>query len=295
MNPKKIQCSITPQSKRYGILGYPLSHTLSPRMHNGLFSLHGIDAFYFPLEIAPESFNAMAPLLPTLFSGFNVTVPHKEAILPFLQDLSPEAKAIGAVNTVINKEGSLHGTNTDWIGFAESLEKDYRVKFKNKNVLILGAGGSAKACFYAALWKGASSITVSNRTVSRAYELISSCKENEGTILSAIGSETEKLHEAVSVADIFINTTTLGLKPGEKHFIDFSNSKNSAFAFDLIYSAQTDFLKKASQKGLKTGDGRGMLLRQGAHAFKLWTGIMPKIPAMAKFAGFSASPKEQGK
>lgn len=276
--------NINGESKRYGIIGYPLKHTLSPPMHNGLFEQLHINAFYFPLEISPEKFGKTVPFLRNLFSGFNITVPYKESILPFLDGVCEKSLQIGAVNTVFFREGKWLGTNTDWTGFAENVEEDYQICFQDKTVLILGAGGSSRACMFAALWKGAKKIVVCNRTFSKAREMIRNVPS--AVELSAITVDEEPLKQAVAEADILLNTTSIGLLMDDIHYMDFSTAKKDAFAYDLIYSRETDFIRKARIRGLKTGNGKGMLVRQGRYAFEAWTGILPDTGDMCRFAGF---------
>ena len=276
--------SINGESKRYGIIGFPLKHTLSPLMHNGLFEGNGINAFYFPFEILPEKFEKTVPFLKILFSGFNVTVPYKESIIPFLDGICEKSIQIGAVNTVFFREGKWLGTNTDWIGFAENVELDYGITFKDKTVLILGAGGSSRACMYAALWKGAKKIIICNRTLSKAEEMIRNISSYVN--VSAIGMDNNKLKQAGEEADILINTTSIGLSDKDVHYMDFSGVPETSFVYDLIYSRQTDFICRANAAGLKTGNGKGMLVRQGRYAFEAWTGILPDTDLMSRLAGF---------
>ncbi len=275
---------INGESKRYGIIGYPLKHTLSPRIHNGLFKKSAINAFYFPFEIPPEKFEKTVPFLKSLFSGFNVTVPYKESILPFLDGVCEKSLQIGAVNTVFFREGKWLGTNTDWTGFAENVEEDYRISFKDKTILILGAGGSSRACLFASLWKGSKKIIICNRTFSKAEEMIREVPSSAN--LSAISVEEQSLKPAVAEADMIINTTSLGLLKDDLHYMDFSAAKKDAFAYDLIYSEETDFIRKARSRGLKTGNGKGMLIRQARYSFEAWTGILPHTDLMCHTAGF---------
>ncbi len=273
--------AIDGQTLRFGIIGYPLKHTLSPLIHNALFEKLEIPAIYFPLEIAPENFKTLAPSLRYLFKGFNVTVPYKENMLSFLDAVTDTAKKIAAVNTIFFKDGKWMGDNTDWKGFQDSLMFDYGIPFKNKNVLILGGGGSTKACFYAALWSNAKSITLANRTPEKNDPLV---KKNAGTScqLRSVGITPSELSACAEHAQIIINATSLGLNPKDKHFFDFSSVSPKAFAMDLIYNKKTDFLERAKKRGCKTGDGLGMLIRQGALAFQRWTGKKPDLEFMKK-------------
>jgi shikimate dehydrogenase len=267
------------QTRRFGIIGVPLRNTLSPLMHNALFQQWKVPAIYFPLEITANHFESLVPKLRHVFEGFNVTVPYKEKIIPFLEGVTDSAKKIGAVNTVFFKEKKWMGDNTDWKGFQDSLRFDYGIPFKNKNVLILGGGGSAKACFYAALWGAAGSITMMNRTPEKNDLLM---EQNAGTscLLRSVG--ISELNVCAQQAQIIINATSLGLNPNDKHFFDFTRVSPKTFAYDLIYGKKTDFLKRAKKRGCSVGDGLGMLIRQGALAFQRWTGKKPNLEFMRK-------------
>ncbi len=281
---KSTNTCIDGQTRRFGIIGHPLSHTLSPRMHNALLAKLGINAIYFPLEIAPEKFETLVTQLRFVFEGFNVTVPYKESILPFLDGVTDTAGKIGAVNTVFFKDGKWTGDNTDWKGFQDSLKFDYGVTFKNKNVLILGGGGSAKACFYSALWGGAKAIAMSNRTREKNDSLVEQGFDYSCQVCS-MGIDPKELKVCAEQSQILINTTSIGLNPKDRHFFDFASLSPKAFVYDLIYGKKTDFLERAKKRGCKTGDGLGMLVRQGALAFRIWTGKTPDVEFMKKSLG----------
>jgi shikimate dehydrogenase len=274
---------------RYGIIGHPLAHTRSPAMLNALFRHRGMRAFYFPLEIPPERFEEFVPALRLLYRGFNVTVPYKRRILPFLDEVSEAARVIGAVNTVGVRRGRWAGANTDWRGFLDNLQKDHGFAVRGKTVLILGAGGSARACLYALLRAGAGRVHVANRTRARAEELAGSVKRRYRPRVFPGGIASGELDRIVPEADLFVNTTSIGLKREDRHYLDFEKARPQSFAYDLIYSPKTDFLKRASRRGLGVADGGGMLVRQGALAFRWWTGTDPDLPVMERAAGFSGS------
>jgi len=276
---------INGETVRFGIIGFPLKHTKSPAMHNGFFSKHQLNSIYFPFEIKPEEFSQLVPALKWLYKGFNVTVPFKEEIIPFLDGLTDAAKLIGAVNTVYFKDDRWLGDNTDWSGFLENIEIDYSISFKNKTVLFLGAGGSARACVYAAIQGGARKITVANRTIEKASKLIESIRVDK-VQLEYSGISKDELRELSLNADIIVNTTSIGLKESDFHYFSFENVRKDAFVYDLVYGIETDFIKKAKINGNKTGIGQGMLVRQGAKALKIWTSIEPDITMFYKNAGF---------
>ena len=173
------------------------------------------------------------------------------------------------------------GDNTDWKGFQDSLKWDYGVSFRNKNVLILGGGGSAKACFYAALLGGAKAIAMANRTPEKNNPLLEQ-DLNPSCQVCSMGIELKGLKICAEQTQVLINTTSIGLNPKDRHFFDFTSLPREAFVYDLIYNKKTDFLKRAKTHGCKTGDGLGMLIRQGALAFQHWTGKKPDLKLMKK-------------
>lgn len=263
----------------YGIFGYPLAHSLSPAMQEKAFEDIGIHAYYLTLELTPRSAGqAFRELSKTPFSGFNVTVPYKEKIVGYLSGLTPEAKSAGAVNTVYREKGRWKGTNTDIYGFLRSLEKDAGFSVKGKRILLIGAGGAARAAVSGLIQKQASSVTILNRTASKAARLAAFFKKKSGrtTLCSAL-LDKENFLRVSREADLMINSTSAGLKPGEtpvpKDWILPARQIKSRLFFDLIYRpAETSFLKFARLKGHKTLNGTGMLVYQGARAFELWTG-----------------------
>ncbi len=260
----------------YCIFGSPVSHSKSPMMHNAAFNELNMDACYVAFEVRPESLRAAIEAVRALnIKGLNITVPHKEAVIPLLDWLSPEAEAIGSVNTIKNEDGLLKGYNTDAIGFVESL-RERGLSVKDKKVLILGAGGAARAVIYSLLSEGAR-LYIYNRTFDKALSLAKTFVrfglievfEDLSTVYGG------KLH----TIDMIVNTTSLGLGEGDPMPIDTSMVEGHHVVCDLIYKI-TPLLKLAAEKGCKTIDGSGMLLWQGVHAFEIWTGIRPPVETM---------------
>jgi len=239
--------------RRYGIIGYPLSFTLSPKMHNRAFSHLGIDALYeaFPVAEVKEGVRLIKeiPLL-----GVSVTMPHKEAILEFLDHIDPVAEEIGAVNTILNREGRLYGFNTDWIGVVRALEEV--TPLKGKRVLVLGAGGGARAACYALKEKGAS-LTVSSRTFHKAQKLA----------LSFGGEAIPWGKRDQGDWEVVINATPLLTElPFPKEAI-----KEGMILMDMVYSPPlTPFLEEGQRRGAKVVSGLRMLLFQGVKQFEIW-------------------------
>ncbi len=268
--------------KRFGIIGYPLKHSLSPLMHNKSFEYFGLPYRYETLETEPTNLNkALSTYIEQGFYGFNVTIPFKEAILPLIHHLSDEAKAIGAVNTIhITSEGWL-GYNTDAYGVLRSLEP-YKDDIHNANVLILGAGGAARAVVYIlAHYFSPQTITIAARNIQRAQALSSLLPRNSGIFFQHVFETNEDLKIAVLTSKLIINTTPVGMYPeinacplpadvslGSKHIV-----------FDVIYRPlKTSLLKKAEEAKAQVVNGLPMLVYQGAEAFKIWTGKEMPVP-----------------
>lgn len=270
--------------KIFGIIGDPIGHTLSPAMHNKAFQKLKIPAAYLPFHIKPEE-------LKTFFKeakqwgllGFNVTIPHKETCIPFLKKVSAEAQNIGAVNTVILKNGHWQGDNTDGRGYLKSLVLETGIRLLNKRIVILGSGGAARAVLYALAQKRPKHITVVNRTFEKAAALTQEfSKKFPKTYFEALPMEGEAFSLSFPDTDLLINTTSLGLK-GTRIKLPLKILPKSAIVSDLVYRPlKTDLLKQAQRLKLKTHTGIGMLLYQGALAFEQWTHRKAPITTMKK-------------
>jgi shikimate dehydrogenase len=264
----------------FGIFGYPLSHTLSPAMQEAAFAAAGINAFYIALELDEKQFRQALSNKKLNLDGFNITVPHKRTAMRFLDEIRPEAKAIGAVNTAFRKNGKWAGANTDAGGFLRSLREEGRFQPRSKKAVVLGAGGAARAVVYALAQSGARQITVANRHEARARELVRDFKKLFPRV--ALKSAAANRLEALKEADLVVNATSLGLKKNDPPVLSAASipaaGRKPKLFFDLIYHVpQTDFMKTAARKGHRVLNGTGMLLFQGAEAFEIWTG--KKAPA----------------
>jgi len=249
------------------ILGHPVSHSLSPLMHNSAFRKMGLDYCYIALDVHPSGLRAAIEGIREMgFAGLNITVPHKEAVMPMLDKVDPEAAFIGAVNTIVNRNGKLIGYNTDGRGFIRSL-KEESVEVRDKNVLLVGAGGAARAVSWYLAEEG-SDLSIYNRTSEKADLLAGDLAINFKNVRRA-----ESL-DALVEADIVINSTSLGLNPQDPLPFDPSGLKPGAVVIDLIYQ-DTPLIQQARQSGHKTIGGLGMLLWQGVLASELWTGLTP--------------------
>ncbi len=270
--------SINGATKLVGILGWPLGHTLSPYMHNAAFQSLGLNWAYVPLPTAPEQIkDAIGSLQTFNFRGANVTVPHKQAIMRYLDEIDSVAHNIGAVNTIAIRDGKTFGYNTDCYGFLQSLiEADFDPR--GARCLILGAGGAARAAVFSLAQAGAAAVAVYNRTVERAAFLVDDLQSEFQRVSFSFGSLTPKdLRAADHHFDLIVNTTSVGMTPAAENnpWPDEIPLPN-AVVCDLVYNPlQTQFLQQAKAAGLKTIDGVGMLIHQGAQAFEIWTGQTP--------------------
>lgn len=251
---------------KLGVIGDPVSHSISPAMHQPALDALGINADYERWHTpAAELPSRLALLRQPGFLGANVTVPHKQAVIPYLDEISPLARRAGAVNTILCRNGQLSGDNTDIPGFATSLLEACS-DAAQRSVLLLGAGGAARGVALALSQLGVSSISVLNRNVARADEL---CADLGISGMRATASAAADY----TAADILVNATALGWKAGEMPVTAEALARlpDHALVVDLTYR-DTPLLIAARERGLATLDGLGMLVHQGAHAFRLFTG-----------------------
>jgi len=265
----------------YGIIGNPISHSASPYMQTQAFLNLNINAIYVPFEVQKEDIPYVIKSLKILnIKGVNVTVPYKEDVLPYLDEIEEDALNIGSINTIKIENRVARGFNTDAPGFILSL-REKNISVKNKNIIILGAGGTAKALGYILLKEKAKNIFLVNRTLEKAKKLEDSLKRY-GSIKS-YPLKNEIINNLIKQADILINTTSIGLKKDDPPLFDYNLLKENKnlVVIDVIYFL-TPLLKKACEFNLKAMDGRGMLLYQGALAFEIWTGKKAPIDVMRK-------------
>ena len=263
--------ALSGKSRVVGIFGDPVDHSLSPAMHNAAFRKLQLDYVYIPFHVRPEDLKAATAAIPAMgVAGVNVTVPHKENILPFLDSLSPLARRMGAVNTVINRKGKLRGENTDVAGFSQSLHKA-GVDPKRKNVILIGAGGASIAVLAALKQAGAREVVIVNRTRSRALSLLRKWKSSSFSV-AAMGLESLCDDRLLSTADLIVNASSVGLSKKSFLPLDYAATPKKCLFFDLIPKQLTPFVRQSRAAGRKAVDGRDMLLFQGAAAFRLWTG-----------------------
>ncbi|HZX36216.1 MAG TPA: shikimate dehydrogenase [Thermodesulfobacteriota bacterium] len=280
---------ISGKTKLLGIFGDPIRQTLSPYMQNAAFEALGLEYVYMAFRISPENLkNAVLSIRALDMQGVNITVPHKESIMEFLDEIDDEAKAIGAVNTIVNRDGRLIGFNTDSRGYYLSLNHETGFDPAGKTITVIGAGGGARAILFSLLNKNPKKIIISNRTVERASRL---CEELGKTFPGVEFASTGlNISRFASETDLLVNTTSSGMMagPDEKPVVRIDALKKSAIVSDIVFRPlDTPLIKEALRLGLTAHKGLGMLVCQGALAFELWTGKEPPIEVM-KFAGIQA-------
>jgi shikimate dehydrogenase len=267
---------LTGRARLAGVMGWPVSHSLSPRLHGYWLETHGIDGAYLPLAVAPAAFERALRALGDLgFRGVNVTLPHKEAALASCDEVDDLARRIGAVNTVTLVEGRLQGSNSDAFGFLENLRQEAPGwTAADGPAVILGAGGAARAVLAALIDAGVPELRLTNRTAARAEALASTSGgpvrvhpwEDRAAILKGAG--------------LLVNTTSLGMTGRDSLEIDLDGLPKDAVVTDIVYAPlETALLAAARARGNPTVDGLGMLLHQARPGFEAWFGVRPEVTA----------------
>jgi len=274
--------AVSGKSLVLGVFGDPVAHSLSPQMHARFAQETGADTVYVPFHVRPGDLETALAALPSLgIRGVNITVPHKEAVSRLLTERTEAARAIGAVNTVMVEEGGLRGDNTDAEGFRADLVAHLgHTGWETGPVVVLGAGGAARAVAHALQRSGVPEIIVANRTVDKGQALVAELAPEHG---QAVPLPSDQLTAALGRARLLVNTTSLGLRGERFEDLDLSALPAEAGVYDLIYNpARTPLLTDAEARGLAVANGLGMLVRQGAISYARWTGIEPPVePVLA--------------
>lgn len=272
---------INGQTRIVGIFGDPITHTRSPAMQNAAFQACNLPYVYVPFLVHPPDLSRAVQSIRALnLVGINVTVPHKERIVRCLDSLSEEATLCGAVNTVVNRDGHLFGDNTDGHGFLQSL-KEHGLSPHQGEVILIGAGGSARAVLVSLLRAGYGPITIVNRTIANAKTLVRSYRNLGRTEVNALPLDALQDTVLLPHASLIINSTSVGLH-GEEFFpLTYAATPRRCLFYDLLYRPEpTSFLRGAQKVRRAVLDGREMLRHQGALAFSLWTGVPAPLRIM---------------
>jgi len=270
-------------TKLVGLLGNPLGHSFSPAMHNRAFQTLGLNYFYFPIEVKPEDLQDVVTGISKMnFAGYNVTIPHKIQIMQHLDHVHELARVIGAVNVVTLKDGVATGYNTDGAGFLRSLETETGLSMAGKSCFILGCGGAARAIAMTMAFTGAARVFLCNRTEQKAHDLVKEINEAVRPCGEAVPMDHAHMAAALRDADVLINTTSVGMHPKEDAIpLHADLVPHGMIVCDIVYNpVKTRLLQVAESKRCKTVTGLGMLVYQGAEAFRLWTGAEPPVAEM---------------
>ena len=264
-------------TKIISIFGNPIKHSLSPVMQNTWLCQNNVNAVYLAFSFEKKQLKKAVDSIKVFnMLGANVTVPYKIDVMKYLDAIDNAAKKIGSVNTIVNKNGKLIGYNTDWSGFCDDL-KFKRINFKNKKIFVLGAGGACKAVLYSLNKIGVKKIFLCSRTYEKVKKLSKLYKNIIPVKIENIGDDF------FCNIDGFVNTSTCGMKQTDKIPFNIVNYNKNIVFYDLIYNKKTPFKVFALKNKLKYFSGEGMLIRQGAAAFKLWTFKTPNIDSVQKF------------
>lgn len=275
--------SITGKTTLCVLLGHPVAHSASPSMQNAAFGALGLDWVYVPWAVRREDFPQALDTLRRIenFGGANVTIPHKELAFEMVDELGLEALEIGAVNTLVPRDGALVGHNTDGEGFVTSLREEAGDEPRGKRVGLIGTGGGAKAVAHALARAGVAELTLYSRSEERARSLVDRMgKLFQNIEMLALGLQYLQAGQLKRL-DILVNTTPVGMQASDPPLFDYKMMPEALLVCDLIYRPrETPLLASARARGCRILNGTGMLLHQGARALELWTGQKPPIRAM---------------
>ena len=271
--------------KKYVVIGDPVAHSRSPGMQNAAFAVHGLGRPYDRMLVKAEAFDEFVRFARQELDGFNLTVPHKSLIIPYLKTIAPAAAAAGSVNTVTVKDGEFHGDSTDGYGLEMALKRNFGITPAGKRFVFAGCGGAAHATAFHLAEQGAKSIFLANRTVSKAVELAAKIKEfsPEVEVETAAIDDVSRLRGFFSNVDVLIQATSLGLRESDPppFPLELLEVNRDLCIYDTIYH-KTPIQKRAEELGLKCADGMWMLIYQGARSFEIWTGKEAPVEEMLK-------------
>lgn len=274
------------QPKLFGLFGDPVAHSLSPDFQNEAFKLLGINGLYLKFRIKKEELpHALQALRCLDFGGVNITIPHKQRVIPYLDRLEGDAALTGSVNTILHQEGKLIGYSTDGEGFLLSLRKEAGFEPKNKKVIILGVGGAARAIAFSLIKEGIANLYLVGRNQIKQEDLLAAIKEKTGFKAKGIAFADVLLGDLASAADLVVNATPVGMAPEIDAIPSFPLNYCSAqcLIYDLIYNPlETRFLREARYLGLSALGGLGMLIYQGILACRIWTGLTPPVEPLRR-------------
>ena len=269
---------LTGHTRVVGVIGDPIEHSRSPQMHNAAFAKAGLDYVYVPFHVRSDALaQAIAGFKALNVVGINVTLPHKQAVIPYLTSMSREAELIGAVNTLTFLEDGIHGDNTDAPGVLRALEENGALSIPvGEDVVVLGAGGAARAVVVAFALAGVASITIANRTTEKAIALAAEMQRKTNVPMHGMGLTDTRVPAAVRQSTLLVNTATASMDLTQPLLISIDWLQPNAIVYDIVYTPPvTPLMAAAAERGCQTLGGIGMLIHQGAIAFEKWTGVTP--------------------
>ena len=275
--------NLTGHTRIVGVIGDPVKHSRSPQMHNAAFAKAGLDYVYVPFHVRSDDLaDAIAGFKAINVVGINVTLPHKQTVLRFLTSISREAELIGAVNTLSFNDGEIHGDNTDAPGVLRALEGNENMSVPvGEDVVVLGAGGAARAVVVALALAGVASITIANRTREKAIALAEEMGQKTDVTMHGLGLRDTRLREAVHQSSLLVNTATTSMDANHPLLISVDWLQPNTIVYDIVYTPPvTPLMQAAAERGCPILGGIGMLVHQGAIAFEKWTGVTPCTETM---------------
>lgn len=267
---------ITGKTKIYALFGDPVTHSVSPVMHNSAFEFLGMDCCYVPFRVQNNGLQAAINAVRVMgIKGVNITIPHKKSVINYLDEVDRNAELIGAVNTIVNKNGRLLGYNTDGYGFLAFLRSEAGFDPQHKRIVLIGAGGAARAVAFTLALEGAEKITIFNRSPDKAEILADELYRTVGCDVEADGLNSDLIDAELALADLLVHASPAGMFPNceERPPVNTEKFKGGLLVCDLIYNPlKTRLLREAEKSGCRIFNGIGMLVFQGALAFEIWTG-----------------------
>jgi shikimate dehydrogenase len=277
--------TISGKTQLYAVIGDPIGHSLSPAMHNAAFQALNIDAVFLAFKVAPAQVEeAMRGVRSLGIRGLNVTMPNKDVVMQYLDEIDEPAKLLGSVNTVLNEGGRLRGFSTDGAGAHRALEEN-GVKLAGKELVLLGAGGAARAIAFT-LAREASELVILNRTPEKISDLAQALNTKFHRKITSASLTPANIEQSLHGADVLINATSIGMHPNEKHTpVKPAFLKSDLTVMDIIYNPlETKLAKDAKAAGAKVISGVEMLIHQGAASFEIWTGKAAPVEVMRQAA-----------
>ena len=273
---------------KLGILGYPLGHSISPAFQQAALDHYGLDVSYDAWPVPPdELLGKVRGLRGEKYLGANVTIPHKESVLPMMDAVDPAARLVGAANTIVREGNDLVGHNTDLDGFIRSLKEQGQFEPEGKAALVLGAGGAARAAAFGLAREGVASLTIANRTLRRARLLADALRDFAADV-EAVPMDQDGLGRVKPDVDLIVNATSLGMGHGDGEGLTALRAKHipaGSLVYDMVYTpAETPLMVEARKAGAQSIGGLWMLVFQGAASFELWTGRTAPVDLMYRAA-----------